>query len=410
MKTVAIISTGNELIYGNVQDHNSFYISRVLFPTSFSVILHVTIGDVLGDLEYAIEAALERSDITIITGGLGSTDDDKTLEVLQRICGFETQIYQEGYIKLEKFLKLLGRRIVPGDMKMLLVPVGATIFKNSNGFAPGFALRKDQRVIIAMPGVPREMQGMFENEILPYLFSEFERGYREHCTVRTVLMRESEINELISNMKIPFDEIEWGITTTPGMNTITFVPKGNGEFKREQILSEAQRAFANRMLMEESINLEMELLQLLKENAFTIATAESCTGGLIAKRITDIPGSSEIFLGGLVAYSNDAKVNLLHISQDALKRYGAVSEEIACEMADGVRRIFNSTIGISTTGIAGPGGGTVKKPVGMVCFGFATPDGIDSFTESIQMDRERVRFYASQYILDKVRLFLKGLQ
>ncbi len=410
MKTVAIISTGNELLYGNVQDYNSFYISRVLFPTHFSVILHITIGDVFEDLEHAVEDAIARADIVIITGGLGSTDDDKTLEVLQRICGFETQVHQEGYYKLEKFLRLLGRKVIPGDEKMLFVPVGATIFKNDSGFAPGFALKKNQSLLIAMPGVPREMQGMFENEVLPYLLQAFDRGCKDHCTVRTILMRESEINELIAKMKIPLSEITWGVTTTPGMNTITFVSKGDYTFDRGQIIGEAQEVFANKMLMPESINLEMELLHLLKENESTIAVAESCTGGLISKRVTDIPGSSEAFLGGLVAYSNDAKMNLLNISRNALKKYGAVSEEIAREMAVAVKERFNSTIGISTTGIAGPEGGTEKKPVGTVCFGIATPDGVDSFTESITMDRERVRFYASQYILNKVRLYLKGSQ
>jgi nicotinamide-nucleotide amidase len=304
----------------------------------------------------------------------------------------------------------LGRKMIPGDEKMLSVPINATIFKNDYGFAPGFALNKNQSLIIAMPGVPREMQGMLENEVLPYLFQVYEKGYKEHCTVRTILMRESEINDLIAKMKIPLNEITWGVTTTPGMNTITFVSKDDYTFGKELIIGEAQEVFANRMLMPESINLEMELLQLLEGNASTIAVAESCTGGLISKRITDIPGSSVAFLGGLVAYSNDAKMNLLNISRNALRKYGAVSEEIAREMAVGVRERFNATIGISTTGIAGPGGGTEKKPVGTVCFGIATPDGVDSFTESITMDRERVRFYASQYILNKVRLYLKDSQ
>ena len=407
MKTVTIISTGNELIYGDVQDYNSFYISRTLFPTHFSVILHITVGDVFEDLESAVREAIAKSDIAIITGGLGSTDDDKTLEVLQRICGFETQIYQEGYDKLEKFLRVLGRKVIPGDEKMLLVPAGAAIFKNGYGFAPGFAINKDQCVIIAMPGVPREMQGMLEMEVMPYLSQSFETGYREYCTVRTILMRESEINELIAKMRIPLHEITWGVTTTTGMNTISFVSKGEYPFDSERIIGEAQEVFGNKMLMPESINLEMELLQLLKNSESTIAVAESCTGGLISKRITDIPGSSEAFLGGLVVYSNDSKMNLLHISREALQKHGAVSEEIAREMSVGVRERFDATIGISATGIAGPGGGTEEKPVGTVCFGIATPDGVESFTESITMDRERVRFYASQYILNKVRLYLK---
>jgi nicotinamide-nucleotide amidase len=409
MKRVIIISTGNELLYGRVQDFNSYAISKSLFLTEFNVVLHITTGDVVEDLDHAVRIALSSADIVIITGGLGSTDDDKTLEVLQRIYGFETVVHKEGYEKFQKFLAILGRETLQADRKMLSVPEGVTVFQNEKGFAPGFALEDNGKLIIVMPGVPHEMQCMFENKVMPFLFDQLQ-GCRDHCIVRTVLMRESEINELIQQMRIPVDDIEWGITTTPGMNTITFVAKGGCSFSREAVISEARRIFSTRMLMPESENLEMEVLHLLLDNGLSIAIAESCTGGLISKRMTDIPGSSHAFLGSVVAYSNNAKIDLLGVSADIIQTHGAVSEEVAREMAYRVKEKFNAHIGISATGIAGPEGGTEEKPVGTVCFGMATEREVQTFTERIAMDRERVRFYASQYLLNKVRIQLLSIR
>lgn len=407
MKEVAIISTGNELVYGNVHEANCFYISSRLFHTDFSVVFHLTVGDRVEDIEYAVREAEKKADIAIITGGLGPTDDDHTLKVLQKIYNFERVIYETGKERMEKFFNSIDRILMENDLKQVTVPKGAVIFDNDVGLATGFSYTSGEKRIIAMPGVPVEMQYMFENKVLPFLLEEYGVAKRRYLIIRSVLVREAEVNELIKGMDINHQEIEWGITTEWGLNIITFVQKGDNEFPEDRILQEAKRSFGDRMLSHGSESLEMELINLLREKRMTIAIAESCTGGLISKRITDIQGSSDVFSGGVVAYSNKAKSNLLGVSEDYIEKYGAVSEEVAKEMAKGVKSRFDSSIGISVTGIAGPGGGSEEKPVGMVCFGSATPDGIESLKLDIMSDRERIRYFSSQHALDRVRLYLK---
>ncbi len=410
MKKIAIISTGNELVYGNVHESNCFYLSGKLFRTDFIVVFHLTVGDRIEDLEYAIKEAEKKADITLITGGLGPTDDDHTLDVLQGIYGYETTIYAPGRERMEEFFRSIDRSVMETDLKQVTVPKDALIFDNEVGLAAGFSCRRGSRMIIAMPGVPVEMKAMFENKVLPYLLREYKIAERKFAAIKTVMMREAGVNDLIKQMDINLDEIEWGITTVWGMNTITFVQKGDCDFSEDKIIEEAARIFGEKMLSPESENLEMEAISLLRERGMTISVAESCTGGLIQKRITDIPGASEVFVGGIVAYSNDVKMNQLGVSEDSLNNYGAVSEAVAEEMARGVSHRFNSDIGVSVTGIAGPGGGIEDKPVGTVWLGFSTPGGIESFkTEMMLTSRDRIRYFSSQYALDYIRLYLKRL-
>jgi len=408
MKRVAIVSTGSELVYGKVHEANCFYLSNKIFPTVLEVVLHITVGDQIENLEYAVREAMSRSDITIITGGLGPTDDDCTLEVLKGVLGFESVINEAGKRRMEIFFNSINRSIMENDLKQVSVPYDAEVFDNDIGLAVGYSYVKDGKNIIAMPGVPREMHYMFENKVFPFLIKNFGAGVTENLPVRIVLMREAEVNGLVKNMDINFENIGWGITTSLGMNTVTFVQKPGMEFPVQRILQESLRVFGDRMLLSEYESLEMEVVSLLNKKGMTISLAESCTGGLVSKRITDIPGSSEVFLGGVVAYSNNSKINILGVSGDSIRKYGSVSEIVAKEMAQGVRNCLSSNIGISITGIAGPGGGGEEKPVGMVCFSIATPDKIESFTTEFIPDRERIRFFSSQYALDMVRRYVKG--
>jgi nicotinamide-nucleotide amidase len=409
MKTVSIISTGNELIFGSVQDTNAFYISNVLFKTDFIVKRHLTVGDAMDHLDEAIIGSLQDTDIVIVTGGLGSTDDDYTLRVILKVFSLDAGIDRDALERLNAFFDSMGRKILERDLRMVTVPDGAVVFQNDAGLSPGYAVKSGKRTIIAMPGVPSEMRVMFDR-VLAYLHNEYGFGKREYCTIRTVLMRESVVNNLINKMDIPFDQITWGVTTTPGMNEITFVRNEGALIDPQNLVEKSQRVFGDNMLMPASMNLEFELLEMLLSVSGTISVAESCTGGLISKRLTDIPGSSRAFLGGVVSYSNESKVELLGVSRESIMKYGAVSSQVAAEMADGVRKRFASSVGISTTGIAGPGGGTDEKPVGTVFFGMSTCEKNETFSESIIMDRERFRFFASQYAMNKVRLHLKGVK
>ena len=361
MKKIAIISTGSELMYGNVHEANCHFISSELFRTDFRVILHITVGDEIEELEYAVKEAVKKADIAIITGGLGPTDDDHTLNILQAIYNFETVLYEPGRKKMEEIFKSINRTVSASDLRQVTVPKNAVIFDNDVGLASGFAYTENKSTIIAMPGVPSEMKNMFENKVLPYLQQKYSSETKKSLTIRTVLIREAEVNNLLKDMNIEVDNIVWGITTEWGMNTVTFVQKGNLEFPADKIYKESIRIFGDCLLSQESLNLETDLVYLLKEKKMTLSIAESCTGGLAAKRITDVPGSSEVFLGGVIAYNNSAKKKMLDVSEDSLNNYGAVSEAVAKEMAIGVRDKFNSSISISITGIAGPSGGSVEN-------------------------------------------------
>ena len=262
--------------------------------------------------------------------------------------------------------------------------------------------------LIAMPGVPAEMRHMFENWVFPFLLKEYGASEKRYVTIKTILMREAQVNELIKKLDIELNTIDWGITTEWGMNTVTFVQRDDFTFPGDKIVKGSIRVFGDRLLSQDSENLEMELIDLLREKNKTISTAESCTGGLISKRITDVPGSSDVFVGGVVVYSNSSKINLLGVSEKSIREFGAVSENVALEMAKGVKDKFGSDIGISVTGIAGPGGGSSAKPVGTVCFGFALPGRVESFTTEIKSFRERMRFFSSQYALDHIRVYLSA--
>ncbi len=410
MINVAIVSTGSELVYGSVHESNAYFLSGRFFPTRFNVIMHLTVGDRMEHLEYAVREAAKKADVVILTGGLGPTDDDYTLEVLKKIYLFSTVVYAPGRDRMEMFFKSIGRSLMKNDIKQVTVPENGVIFDNDAGLAAGYAVKSGGKTIIAMPGVPAEMEPMFENKVLPFLMKEYKIDKRKSVIIRTILMREAQVNDLIGQMDIDFNDIEWGITTVWGMNTVTFVGKVDNEPPAEKILKEAERLFGGKMLSSGGQTLEEEVVNLLRLKKMTLSVAESCTGGLIQKRITDIPGASDVFPGGVVTYSNLVKTDLIFVSPETLSRFGAVSEETAGEMAAGVRKRFNSGIGISVTGIAGPSGGTPDKPVGTVCMGFAVPDCVETVkTEIRSSSRDRIRYFSSQYALDFVRMYLNRI-
>ncbi len=410
MKNVAIVSTGSEIVYGSVHESNCYFISGRLFPTGFNVVMHLTVGDRPEDLEYAVREAERKADVVILTGGLGPTDDDYTLDVLKKIYFFRTAVYGPGRERMEAFFRSIDREVMTGDLKQVTVPENGHVFDNEVGLAAGYAVKSGEKTIVAMPGVPAEMEPMFENKVLPFLLKEYKIERRNSVVIRTILMREAQVNDSINQMDINLDGIEWGITTVWGMNTVTFVGKQKHDLPAEKILKEAERIFGEKILSRGSLSLEDDIVKLLRERNMTISVAESCTGGLIQKRITDIPGASDVFPGGVVVYANRAKTDLVYVSEETLSRFGAVSEVAAREMALGVRKRFNTSIGISVTGIAGPSGGTPDKPVGTVCMGFAVPDGIETFRTVIKSsNRERIRYFSSQYAMDFVRMYLNRI-
>jgi len=410
VKRVTVMSTGNELLYGTTLDTNASFISGKLFPLSLGVRMHLTVGDDTDDLERAFRYALDCSDIIIVTGGLGPTDDDNTIAALRRIFGFPVEIDERSREKMEHFFRDMGTPLSGADLKMVEIPQGARVLFNSRGLAPGFIIQNEKNTVIAMPGVPMEMMEMTEREVIPFLKKECGAMERASFFIRVVGMKESEINEKIKSMDMDLGRFEWGMTAKQGIVTVTFAGKEEAAVDFGGIASEARRLFGGGILDPSFERPEQEVIHRMREKGMTLAAAESCTGGLIAKKITDIPGSSDVFVGCVVAYSNAVKMSELGVSKELLFRFGAVSEEAASEMAAGVRVRLGADIGISATGIAGPGGGSPSKPVGTVCFCLADSRGSRPFTRRISGSRERVRAFASLIAIEYLRNYLKQEQ
>ncbi len=407
MKTVAVLSTGNELLNGTTSDTNGGYICGLLFPLSVRVRQRIVAGDDPGTLAAVLRYALDASDIVIMTGGLGPTDDDNTLAAINELLRLPPHVDMGSLNRMETYFRTMGLQVNDSDRKMVEVPEGARVIRNENGLAPGFIISVDGRIIIALPGVPREMELMMDRYVMPYLKKECGIIERGAASFRVTCMRESEINDMVRGMPIPLGQLEWGMTAKSGIITVTFAQLGGDPVDYDAIINIAREAFGGRFLDPSFETPEKEVVALLRERRLTLSIAESCTGGLVSKRITDVPGASEVFTGSIIAYSNSVKVARLGVSEATLAKFGAVSQETALEMASGIRRELGTDMGISITGIAGPGGGSEAKPVGTVWFGFADAGGARAFRLQIGGDRDHVRAFAALTAIELLRGHLK---
>jgi len=406
MNSISVISTGNELIYGNINDTNSTFICHELFKTGCNVKFRITVGDEMENLECAFREAMDRTDIIIITGGLGPTDDDNTIRALKNILEFDTKHDQNSISNIEKFFSSVNMDVTESDLEMARIPENSVVLPNKNGLAPGFIISESGKRIIALPGVPHEMQAMFTESVIPFLNSIKGSARKNSFTLKIAGLKESEVNVSVNRLLSEFPLIKWGITAGNGIATVTFV-SNESNIDSNGLKKSAEIIFEKNLLLPDFNYPYEELVYLLKKNKITVSTAESCTGGLISKILTEIPGSSEIFPGGVVTYSNDAKQKYLSVADETINKYGAVSENVAGEMAEGIRKGLNSDIGISVTGIAGPDGGTETKPVGTVCFGFSKKDKTLTFTKYFSGNRNRIRHLSSRFVIEYLRLLLR---
>ncbi|TAL30718.1 MAG: CinA family nicotinamide mononucleotide deamidase-related protein [Spirochaetes bacterium] len=409
MPEAIIISTGSELMYGRVRDDNAHFLSGRLFDRGFKVRRHVAVGDDREDIGRAASESIAHADVVLLTGGLGPTNDDLTTETLASLYGLVIEIHEPSRRRMDEFFSSMNRSAIGGDSKMVSVPRNAAVFPNDIGLAVGYALEVDGKILIVMPGVPREMRWMFDTHVMSYLANRFGLIERGFLAVRVAMMREAEVDAAVRSLPALTDDVEWGITTRPGINTLTFLQKEGRPFDGPVLIEALHRVFGDNMLANSSASMEDEVVALLVEKNLTVACAESCTGGTVAQLITDIPGSSRVFMGGVVAYGNAMKTDLLGVPGELIDAEGAVSEAVAASMAQGARMRSGADIAVSITGIAGPGGGTDTKPVGTVCFGFATRSGTRTFSSMIMGDRERVRTMASMQALNTIRIFCKSI-
>lgn len=402
----ALISVGTELLFGQITNTNTVYLSRQLNALGLNVLYHYTVGDNPKRLQDLIEYTLSKADLIITTGGLGPTQDDLTKEIAAQALGDSLVIHKPSLERLEYFFSKLNREMTENNVKQAYLPRNAQVFQNDVGTAPGFALDKNNKIIICLPGPPREMKHMYENYVEPYLKQKssdhiFSKMLRFFGIGESAL--ETELLDLISGQSDP--------------TLATYAKEGEVSLRitsKRGTLKEAQDAVKN---MSNQVTQRLgqyiysyddeELVQVvgkrLLENHISISTAESCTGGLLASRLTDIPGISAVFDRGLVTYSNHSKIQELGVKEDTLNRFGAVSKETAIEMVKGLQRISGSRICISVTGLAGPDGGTDEKPVGLVYVAMAFDDEI-KYKEFNLGNRSRswIRNYTILLILDMI--------
>lgn len=395
IRTCEILCVGTELLLGDIVNTNAAYLSRKLAELGISVYNQSVVGDNPERLKKALSDAAERADLIVTSGGLGPTYDDLTKETIAEFFGRKLVRNEEILESITSYFAEMGRHMTENNKKQADIPEGAIVLKNDYGTAPGVAVEDEERGVTAimLPGPPRELEPMFLYEVMPYLMKR-SGNVLVSRNINIFGMGESSVENvlrtLMENSKNP--------TVAPyckeGEVRLRVTAKAENSEKAYEMCTETvekilETEVASAVYGIDTDSIEEELVRRLKESGKTIATAESCTGGLIAKRITDISGSSAVFLGGCVTYANSVKEGLIGVSHESLEKFGAVSEQVALEMARGVRKAVGADIAVSTTGIAGPDGGTPEKPVGTVWVGISSEKGDRAVLLRLSPRRER---------------------
>ncbi len=371
MLTGAVISIGDELLRGRIVDTNFAWLAKRLFLLGVRVIHHCTVPDTEEWVCAAFGDAVQRAQVVFSTGGLGPTPDDSTRRGLARFLGRKLVFDQRIAKKIKDFFAARGIEMPESNLAQAYLPQGAVPMDNPEGTAPGIFIKTDEgKLVFLLPGPPREMEAVFRTAEA-ILRREAALQPIPNAVFRTVGVPESRIEEWVAAMRLPEGVEVAYYPSLRGVDVFITAPDDEALAAAEKTLSPKLEKYT--FTRRDGEPLEAVLGELLRERGETVATAESCTGGMLASRIVDIPGSSDYFLGGVVSYANEAKETLLGVSRSTLEEHGAVSSQVATQMSEGVRRRFGATYGIGITGIAGPGGGTPQKPVGLVYISLSTP-------------------------------------
>ena len=401
-----ILAVGTEILLGDILNSNAQYLSKELANLGLDVYYHEVVGDNKERILEALKKSFDRSDIIITTGGLGPTKDDMTKELVAEFLGMDMCLHEESLKKIKEYFKKMGRDCVKSNEKQAYFPKEAIILNNDNGTAPGAIFEKNNKAIIVLPGPPKEMKPMFQNGV---------RKYLEKLTGDTIVsevlrvfgigesMAEHKLQDLIDNGKNP--------TIAPyakeGEVTFRITAKAKSEEEAKKLIKplkeEVLRRLGDAVYNTGDITLQDTVAKMLVDKNMTIGVSESCTGGLLSSKLIEYPGISKVFLEGAVTYSNEAKMRTLNVKKETLEKYGAVSHETAKEMAEGVAKRTGARIGISITGIAGPGGGTEEKPVGLVYFGIYVDGKVETYKHIFTGNRNEVRNRASMTALNIIR-------
>lgn len=404
-----IITIGDEILYGQITDTNSQWISAKLDKIGIKTRRKTSISDKHQEIVDSLDEAFERVDIILITGGLGPTKDDITKKVLADYFDTELVLHKKALEDLTKHVKKLGFELTNFNKEQAFLPVSCTYIPNKLGTAPCMWFEKDGKVLVSMPGVPFEMKGIITNSILGLLKKQFDLPVIFHKTIRTVDIGESSLAEKIFDWEDNLPE-HIKLAYLPDMQQVKLRLTAVGNDARilekeiEQEFKKIKPLIASYIFGYDETELQEAVGQLLKSKGKTIATAESCTGGYLAHLFTSIPGSSAYYNGTVVTYQNEIKTNVLDVKENTIIEYGAVSKETAKEMAEGVRKKFCADIGFAITGIAGPTGGSKEKPVGLVWMAFADADKILAWkVQLINRTRELNIKYSTIYALNFIR-------
>ena len=410
-----IISVGTELLLGQITDTNAPYLSRALSALGIDVFYRITVGDNTARLGETLERALTRADLVITIGGLGPTQDDLTKETIAEVLAERMAADPESEEAIRAFFERRGIQIAQSNLKQALKPESGIAIPNSVGTAPGTIVEKNGKIVIALPGPPSEFVPMVESSVIPYL-SLKSTGAQTIILSRT--LRVCGIGESAAEEKVK------DLLGSANPTIAPYAMSGEVQFRitakasdRDEALrmisgleSQARERLADLVYGVDDETLESVVVHALIERKLSLALAESCTGGLISHRVTNVPGSSETLLAGITAYGNAAKTKFLGVPKELIESHGAVSPEVAEAMAEGAAAQTGADLALGVTGIAGPGGGSLEKPVGLVYIGLKTPEGVNSTKNVFGGSRQEIKLRASQTALNLLRIYLLGHQ
>ena len=404
-----ILNVGSELLIGDILNTNVRYLSFRLSELGLDVLWHTTVGDNFKRLEDAVRTALKRSDFIILTGGLGPTEDDITKEVVSHVV--EKELVQDEKLKekLENRFKNFKLQFTKNNYKQSLIIKDCIVFENKSGTAPALFVEANGKKIIMLPGPPEEVKAIFEEHVAKYVKNLTNEAILSK-NVYVYGLTESKVDEMVSEFLVKKNPTV-GIYAKDGCVRLRVTAKGESshycEKKIDEVIFKIKKTLNGFVFGVDILNMQNALVKAFKEKGKTLAVAESCTGGLISSKIVEISGSSDVLKLGVVSYSNKAKQQILNVSEHSLKKYGAVSLTVAKEMAFKVRKISNCDVGVSTTGVAGPTGGTKEKPVGLVYVGISTKKETKvyrlMFSLKEENERNKIRKMAAIFAMNKAR-------
>lgn len=402
-----IISVGTEIILGSTLNTNTYYLSKKLWEIGIDVLYHTSVKDNPKSLEQVIKIGLERSDILILTGGLGPTSDDITKEVVSKTLGLDLELNKMMEDNIKKYFSKNDQNMPSNNIKQAYLPKGAKFLTNEIGTAPGIYIEWNGRKIILLPGPPKEMTLMFNKYVIPLIQQDFIIKIK---TINTIGIGESSLETLLLDIIKEQNNPSLATYAKEGRVDIKIIAKGCDETEVNSMLEDMTRKIEDRIAQYiysyEDESIEEIVFKKLKSKNMKIAFCESCTGGLISTKLTRIPGASEVFDRGIITYSNISKVDEVDVNKNTLDKYGAVSKQVAIEMAKGLLRKTGVDIALSTTGIAGPSGGSELKPVGLVFIGIATKDSSYAIKSIFSGERKSIQNRAALRAFDELRKIL----